>query len=285
MNIGIYQRKLSEYMQYKRYSKNSIDQYVSLIGKFLQYFEPVATKPSEISSEKIKQFLASKNGTNTHKAYLCAIKLFYDKVGGQQKKLESVEYPKASKKLPIVLSQDEIQRMFDACDNLKHLVIFSLIYSCGLRVSELINLKWAHIDRSRMIINIVAAKGNKDRQVSLPQAIVPLLTKYYYQYRSKIFVVNGQFGLQYSDTSIRAIVRELAQKAGIRKRVYTHLIRHCTFTHMVEAGTDINLIQRIAGHNNVKTTMIYCHLSDNLISKIRSPIEGIQLRSPGANRG
>jgi integrase/recombinase XerD len=275
MQIGKYQQKLSDYMKYKRYSENSIKNYISCIGKFLKHFESQATKPSEISAEKIKRFLASFSDANTHKAYLCSIKLFYDKIGNQPHKLDKVEYPKRDKKLPIVLSQDEIQRMFDKCTNLKHKVILALIYSCGLRVSELINLKWQHIDRSRMIINIIAAKGNKDRQVPLPEVLIPLLEKYYWSYRSKDFIINGQIKLQYSETSILSIIKQNAQKAGIKKRVYTHLLRHCTFTHMVEAGTDINIIQRIAGHNNVKTTMVYCHLSDSLISKVKSPINNI----------
>lgn len=277
MNIGNYQRQLSDWMNYKRYSQESIKNYVSCIGKFLKYFEEEATKPSEISADKIKRFLTRFTQPNTHKAYLSAIKLFYDKIGNQPNKLDKVEYPKQFKKLPIVLSQDEIQRMFNVCENLKHKVILSLLYSCGLRVSELINLKWSHIDRSRMIINIIAAKGNKDRQVALPEMLIPLLTKYYRSYKSELYVLNGQFELQYSENSVRQVMKQLATKANINKRVYTHLIRHCCFTHMVEQGTDINLIQKIAGHNNVKTTMIYCHLSDNLISKIKSPIESIHL--------
>lgn len=276
MNVGIYQTKLSEWMQYKRYSEVSIKNYVSCIGKFLQYFENEATKPSEISAEKIKKFLTTLH-PNTHKAYLSAIKLFYDKVGGQPAKLDRVEYPKQPKHLPVVLSQDEIQRMFNVCENTKHRVILALLYSCGLRVSELINLKWCHIDRSRMIINIIAAKGNKDRQVALPSSIIPLLENYYRQYRPKPYVLSGQFTSQYSATSVRQVMKQLAEKAKINKRVYTHLIRHCCFTHMVEQGTDINLIQKIAGHNNPKTTQIYCHLSDSLISRIHSPIERIAI--------
>lgn len=277
MNIGNYQRQLSEWMLYKRYSPNSIKAYVSCIGKFLAAFETEATKPSEISAEKIKRFLAAFSDANTHKAYLSAIKLFYDKVGHQPHKLDGVEYPKQGKKLPVVLSIDEIQRLFSVCENTKHKVIIALLYSCGLRISELINLKWKHIDRSRMIINIIAAKGNKDRQVALPEVIIPLLEKYWNEYLSKEFVLNGQFDIQYSTTSVRAVVKQLAVKARINKRLYPHLLRHCTFTHMVEQGTDINLIQKIAGHNNVKTTMIYCHLSDSLISKIQSPINRIAI--------
>lgn len=144
----------------------------------------------------------------------------------------------------------------------RHKVIFALLYSCGLRVSELINLKWAHINRSRMIINIL-----QGRQVMLTPEMIPLLEKYWKEYRPKVYVLNGQFDPQYSATSVGQVIKQLAQKSGIHKRVYTHLIRHCSFTHMVESGTDINLIQRLAGHNNVKTTMIYTHISDNLISK------------------
>jgi site-specific recombinase XerD len=277
MNTGNYQRQLSDWMKYKRYSPKSISNYTSCIGKFLQYFENEATKPSEISADRIKKFLTTKTKTNTHRAYLCAIKLFYTKVGHQPRKLDDIEYPRSEKKLPIVLSQDEIQKMFDVCENIKHKVILALLYSCGLRVSELLNLEWKHIDRSRMIINIIHGKGAKDRQVFLPKPIIPLLEKYYKEYHPKQYILNGQFDIKYSQQSILQVVKQLSEKAGIKKRVYTHLIRHCCFTHLVEGGTDINLIQKIAGHQNVKTTMIYCHLSDNLISKIQSPINSMRI--------
>jgi integrase/recombinase XerD len=277
MKIGSYQQKLSEWMQYKRYSPESIKNYVSCIGKFLAHFEKEATKPSEISAEKIKIFLTQFKEPNTHKSYLSAIKLFYAKVGNQPDKLNKVEYPKQSKKLPIVLSPDEIQAMFTACENLKHRVILAMLYSVGLRVSELINLQWSHIDRSRMIINIVQAKGKKDRQAPLAPQLIPLLAKYYLQYKSKQYILNGQTEPQYTARSVGEVVKQLAEKAGIKKRVYTHLIRHCTFTHMVEAGTDINLIQKVAGHSNVKTTNIYLHISDHFISKINSPLQKINL--------
>jgi site-specific recombinase XerD len=192
-------------------------------------------------------------------------------------KIDKIPYPKAEKKLPIVLSVEEIQRMFDACENIKHKTILALLYSAGLRVSELIGLKWTHIDRSRMIINIIQAKGQKDRQAALSPDLIPLLEKYYFQYKSVEYVLNGQNVLQYSDRSVGEVVKQLAEKAGLGKRVYTHLIRHNCFTHMVEAGTDINLIQKLAGHNNVKTTNIYLHISHNHISKIQSPITGIRL--------
>lgn len=278
MNIGKYIQRYSEDLKLKNYADNTIKNYCSQVELFLKHFEPVATKPSEISERQIKTWLLQANTINSRKHRISAVKLFYELTGKQPLKFKYIEYPRSEKKLPIVLSQKEIQAMFTECENLKHKVILSLLYSCGLRVSELLNLKWEHIDRSRMIINIIAAKGKKDRQVMLSESLVPLLIEYYRQYKPKEYVLNGQFSLQYSETSVNQVVKQLAKKAGIdNKRVYTHLIRHCSFTHMVEAGIDINLIQRLAGHANVKTTGIYTHISHNLISKIKSPIESITI--------
>lgn len=272
MNIEKYVELYSKDLQLKNYANNTIENYVCQVEMFLKYFEPVANKPSEISERQIKEWLLMAKTINSRKHKLSAIKLFYSLTGKQPMKMKYIEYPRSEKKLPVVLSQEEVQRMFDVCDNIKHKVILSLLYACGLRVSELINLKWQHIDRSRMIINIIAAKGKKDRQVMLPAAIIPLLEKYYRVYKPKEYVLNGQFQLKYSAGSVNEIVKSLAAKAGINKRVYTHLMRHNCFTHMVENGIDINLIQRIAGHASVKTTAIYTHISHNIISKIESPI-------------
>ena len=169
--------------------------------------------------------------------------------------------------------------MFNVCENKKHKVILALLYSCSLRVSELINLKWKDIDRSRMIINIIQAKGNKDRQVGLNDPLIKLLEDYYHEYKSVIYVLNGQgSSRQYSERSVGEVVKQLAFKASIKnKNVYTHLIRHTSATHMVENGIDINLIQKLLGHSNVKTTNIYLHISHNHISKIKSPFQSINL--------
>ncbi len=248
--------------------------YISCVQTFLYAFNKYR-EPKEIPTQEIKEWLLSFGSINTRNHKLCGIKSFYEITVGMPVKMDKIPFSNKEKKLPIVLSVEEIQSMFNVCDNLKHRVILSLLYSAGLRVSELINLRWQQIDRSRMIINIIAGKGKKDRQVMLSPKLIPLLEKYYKEYRSKEYVLNGQFELQYSDRSVLQVVKQLAAKAGIKKDVWTHLIRHCSFTHMVEAGTDINLVQRIAGHNSVKTTNIYLHTSHNLISRIQSPIMAI----------
>lgn len=277
MNIGKYIELYSEDLKLKNYAMSSIDNYCSQVSLFLRHFERYVTKPSEINEKQIKGWLLETKTINSRKHRISALKLFYKFTIRQPLKFKYIEYPKSDKKLPIVLSVEEIQKMFNVCENKKHKVILALLYSCGLRVSELINLKWANIDRSRMIINIIQAKGNKDRQVMLSPELIPLLTDYYKEYRSKEYVLNGQFDIQYSARSVGEVMKQLADKAGILKRVYTHLMRHCSFTHMLESGTDLNLIQRLAGHSNVKTTSIYAHISHNLISKIKSPIQSIKL--------
>ena len=279
MNISDHVVKLRNYMEFRNYSERSIKNYCSNLTGFLAHFEKLnVTHPDKINSEMVIAFLKRFTEPATHSGCHSAIKIYYEKVAHVGiEKFKFIERPKKNKKLPIVLSQSEVQSMFDVCENLKHKTILALLYSCGLRVSELINLKWQHIDRVRMIINIIAAKGKKDRQVGLTPSIIPLLEDYFREYKSVVYVLNGQTFLQYSSRSVGEVVKQLALRAGINKRVYTHLLRHCTFTHMVENGTDINLIQRVAGHSNIKTTNLYTHISHNFISKIVSPLQQIQL--------
>lgn len=277
MNIPKYIERYRKDLKLKNYAENTINNYVSQLNCFLNAFDGKFSEPSKVNEKSIKEWLLEAKTINSRKHRISAIKLFYIHTIKQPLKFKYIEYPRSDKKLPQVLSIGEVQKMFSACTNLKHKVILSLLYSCGLRVSELINLKWSHIDRSRMIINVIGGKGNKDRQVMLSQPLIPLLEKYYKEYKSKEYILNGQFDIQYTSRSVLEVIKKIGQMAGINKRVYTHLMRHNCFTHLVEAGTDINLIQKLAGHSNVKTTLIYTHISHNLISKINSPLMNINL--------
>lgn len=278
MEIRKWYDRYSTDCKLKYSSTKTQENYLCSVGTFLKYFEN-EIEPKSISNQSIKEWLLKFETINTRNHKLCAIKSFYELTVGMPLKLDKIPFSKKDKKLPIVLSVAEIQKMFNVCENKKHKVILSLLYSCGLRVSELINLKWQHIDRSRMIINIIQAKGNKDRQVMLAPQLIPLLETYWKEYKPKEYVLNGwKDEPQYSERSVGQVIKQLAAKAGINnKRVYTHLMRHCSFTHMVESGTDINLIQKLAGHSNVKTTAIYTHISHNLISSIQSPINNINI--------
>lgn len=277
MNYRKWIERYSTDCKLKYNSESTFNNYVSCVKSFLIKFDKY-NEPKEIPTQEIKEYLLNFNTINTRKHNLCSIKSFYKLTVGMPYKIDKIPYPKSDKKLPIVLSIEEIQKMFNVCENKKHKAILALLYSCGLRVSELINLKWNNIDRSRMIINIVKSKGNKDRQVPLSNDIITLLESYYREYKSIEYVFNGQKSLRYSKRSAGEVIKQLADKSGIcNKRVYTHLIRHCSATHLLESGTDISIIQKILGHSNSKTTQIYAQISHNLISKINTPLSNIKL--------
>lgn len=277
MNFPKYEALFIQEMNRRNYSPETVKNYTSCLRMFFKYFK-AKDHPLHINEQDIRDYLSQFSVTNTQRSQHGAIKKFYEICIGQKEKFKYIPYARKEQKLPIVLSQDEIQKMFTVCKNKKHKVILALLYSCGLRVSELINLQWSHIDRSRHVINIIQAKGKKDRQVPLPDQLIPLLESYWREYKSEKYVLNGwKTAPQYSERSVGQVIKQLAEKSGLRKRVWTHLIRHCTFTHMVENGTDINLIQRVAGHSSVKTTAIYTHISHNIISKVASPLAGIRI--------
>lgn len=163
MNISEHTDNFIQEMKRRNYSKNTIDNYSSCIKFF--FGQSKKDHPKNINEQDIKDFLGTFKEVNTQRNYHSAIKKFYDICLGQKNKFKYIPYAQKNNKLPIVLSVEEIQRMFDVCENKKHKVILALLYSCSLRVSELINLKWTNIDRSRMVINIIQAKGNKDRQM------------------------------------------------------------------------------------------------------------------------
>lgn len=277
MEILKYMTEFENELKRKFFREMSIKNYVSCLGIFLKYFDGKKKEPKAINEDDIKEYLRQFKEQNTQRSHHSAIKCFYKYVLNQPNKFKYIEYAKRNRKLPIVHSQDEIQKLISACDNLKHKAIICLMYACGLRVGEVIKLEVKDIDSKRMIINIRDAKGGKDRQVMLPQNLLTLLRNYYTQYKPDTFLFNGQFELQYSERSIAQFLKRYSQLAGLNKRIYPHLIRHDSFTHLCESGCDIALIQKLAGHQNIKTTNLYLHISHNTISKIQSPLTNINI--------
>lgn len=267
--------KLFEFeLKGNRFRDNSIHNYVNCVSVFLNKFKDRAS-PKHINEMDIKEFLYAFSEHNTQRAYHSAIKAFYKYVVKQKNKFRFIKYCKKKQKLPVVLSVEEMQRLIFACSNIKHKTILCLMYSTGLRISEVINLKIQNIDSSRMIINIIDAKGGKDRQVTLDPLLLDLLRLYYKEYRPVTYLFNGKDLLQYSESSIAQFLQKYANIAGLRKKVNPHLIRHCYATHLHEAGTDLTIVQRLLGHASIKTTQIYSHTSHNHISKLKTPLQSI----------
>lgn len=263
----------------RKYSDNTVKVYLNMFGIFIKYFAGKDIR--YISDINIKQFLLDTVNNGASISYqnqlINSIKFYYEKVLNRPKKTYYINRPIKEKRLPVLLSQNEICCIIKQIKNLKHKAIFYLLYSCGLRVSEIINIKISNVDSERMIINIIQAKGKKDRQVPLSNNVLKILREYYKLFKPTEYLFNGQSKPKYSAKSIQKFLQSYAIKAGIKKRIYPHLIRHCSFTHMMEEGTDINIIQKIAGHSNVKTTMVYAHLSTSFISGIKTPDQFLKI--------
>jgi integrase/recombinase XerD len=184
-----------------------------------------------------------------------------------------LERPKKSRKLPSVLSQEEVLKIISSTQNLKHRAILVLIYSCGLRISELVNLELTdfHIQRKQLVIK--NGKGRKDRYVSLADSFIPLLSNYYHSYKPKFYFVEGQKGGKYSTESVRQFLKKSCVKANIKKTVTPHTLRHSYATHLLENGVDIRYIQSLLGHAKPETTMIYTHVRRKDLMEIQNPLD------------
>lgn len=250
--------------------------YIAQVGKFLNKFAQYR-EPKEVPTQEIKEWLLSEECTNTRNHTLCAVKSFYQITVGMPNKIDKIPYSRKAQALPMPLSVDEVVRLFKACENKKHKAIISLLFGCGMRVGEVINLMPRQIDRERMVIHIINGKGAKDRFVPLDDFVLKNLEEYFKEYRPVKWLFNGQFSkqespTQYTDRSINQFLKQIAIKAGITKDIYSHLGRHSYATMLVESGIDLGIIQNILGHKNQKTTLIYAKISSARISSIKSPL-------------
>jgi site-specific recombinase XerD len=276
MDVGKAIELFTQRMQSKNWSDSTIKNYRSQVNCFLQHYKHVP-KAKEISANTIEQYLLTKCAINTRNHARCGITAFYKLVINQPMKLAHIPFPKKEKKLPQPIDASDVQKLLNVCTNIKHKAIIALLYSAGLRVSEVINLKITHIDSTKNIINIICGKGKKDRQVMLDASMLQLLRTYYKAYLPKEYLFNGQFEPQYSERSINQFLKKYAALAGIKQRIHAHLLRHCFATHSLEQGTDIRIIQKLLGHNSIKTTNIYTHVSSYLIAKTTSPLAHLKL--------
>lgn len=203
-----------------------------------------------------------------------SVKFYFEKMLHQPRKIYHLKRPRKNYKQPEILDETEIQKLFSFCENKKHWCILALLYECGLRGSEVINLRIKDIDSKLMVIHIKDAKGHKDRMVNLTPPLLDGLRKYFLEYKPIIYLFNGQAGLaQYSIRSIEEIVRKLAKKAGINKRVFPHLLRANHITHQWDLETDSLLLMRTSGHNSLKTTAGYARHSTKKINTMPSLIQ------------
>lgn len=255
----------------RKYAPNSVATYC---GCLQIAFNKIGEYPS---ITEIKDYLITIDNFSYHKQMLNAIRKYFEFVLKLPIDLKDIPYPRREYKLPEVLSIEDVQKIISVPKNEKHQAIICLLYSTGIRVSELINLKITDIDSQRMVINIRSSKGNKDRQLMLDEKLLLILRKHYEKEKNPIYLFGGQFTNQYTESSVNQLLKYWAKKAGVNKRVYAHIYRHSFACHLLDAGTDMHIIQKLLGHNDIKTTEIYARVSTKIISKVKSPLSNISL--------
>ncbi len=271
--------KFKQFLRSKRYSESTIATYSEALKSFLIFYreKPIA----EITNEDVivynNEYILKNNLSASYQNQIVnAIKLFFKIIHNSKIEIDKIHRPKRSKVLPNVLSKEEIKLILNAHSNIKHKIMLSLIYSCGLRCGELLSLKPVHIDSNRNIVLLKNAKGKKDRIVPLSPKILEMLREYYKVYKPTTYLFEGQTkGQSYDDRSLQQVLKQALQKTGITKPATLHWLRHSYATHLLESGTDLRYIQELLGHNSSKTTEIYTHVSTKSLQQIKSPFDNL----------
>lgn len=264
------------YLQGKRLSKSSINTYSNFVLKLLVYnHKPIIDITNRDIELFIENVIAKQDyAISTHRQCISALKHFVELHSLPEVKIEGLSRPRRDQMIPQVLSKEEVIDILKFTRNLKHRSILALIYSSGLRVGEALNLRLVDINVDRRQILVRKGKGRKDRMVIMAESIVPLLNNYLSTYQPKLYFVEGQQeGELYSSSSVRSVLSVSCKRAGIKKRVTPHTLRHSFATHMLENGIDLRYIQELLGHSKPETTMIYTHVAQKDLMKIRSPLD------------
>lgn len=271
--------KFTLWLRSKRYSEKTIITYCDGLKSFLVFYNK---KPIQsITNEDVIIFnneyiIKNKLSESYQNQIVNAIKLYFKIIRETKIDIEKIHRPKRAKTLPNVLSKEEVKAILEAPTNIKHKMMLSLIYSCGLRSGELLALEPKHIDSKRNIVLLKNSKGKKDRIAPLSPKILELLRSYYLMYKPVKYLFEGNIvGEPYSEKSLQSIIKQSIKKASIKKPVTLHWLRHSYATHLLESGTDLRYIQELLGHSSSKTTEIYTHVSTKNIQQIKSPFDDL----------
>jgi integrase/recombinase XerD len=263
----------------KRYSENTQKTYGEALKSFLVFYK--ARHISELTNEDVvfynnEYIIKNKLSASFQNQIVNAIKLYFKTIQDKSITLDKIHRPKRGHLLPNVLSKQEVKLILEAHHNIKHKMMLSLIYSCGLRCGELLALKPVHIDSKRNIVLLKNSKGNKDRMVPLSMKILDMLREYYKICKPVVYLFEGQSaGMPYEARSLQLVLKQALVKVKITKPVTLHWLRHSYATHLLESGTDLRYIQELLGHSSSRTTEIYTHVSTKSIQQIKSPFDDL----------
>jgi integrase/recombinase XerD len=272
---------MQKYLDEVRYSDRTNETYLALLELYFKYFND--KDPLAISMEEVSEFMHDFIVSNGYSAsyqnqIISAIKTFYRISGRNNSDLQLFERPRKSRALPKVFSKEEVKRILNATRNTKHKLLLWIIYSCGLRRSEVTNIKLSDLDRDRGVVHIREGKGRVDRIVPVSRKVWEKLDEYLDGFHPGKYLFEGQSGGRYSSESVYRVFKHALEQSGIKKEVGVHSLRHSYATHLHESGLDIRYIQELLGHRSTRTTEIYTHVSRRNLVVIRSPIEDMDVK-------
>ncbi|MEM4245370.1 MAG: tyrosine-type recombinase/integrase [Candidatus Nanoarchaeia archaeon] len=268
--------QLETELKLRGFSQQTVKTYVRHNKLFLDF---IKKEPKNVTEEDIKSYLAhviSKEKAAPRSIALkkAALKFFYDEL--MKKGIVNLKSPKIPKSNPTVLTKEEVKALINAASRDKTRLIIELIYSSGLRVSEAVSLKVNDLDFDNHIIRVKSGKGSKDRITILSTNLIPELKRYILTLNNdEVYLFPNSKGSNLSVRNIQKLIQKAATRAGIKKKVSPHVLRHSFATHLLEAGTDIRLIQELLGHSQLSTTQIYTHVSNEQLSRIKSPLDTV----------
>ena len=263
-------------MRVRNYSPRTITTYLSLVAAMARHF---GKSPDLITSPELKEYLFHKVAQDqlspsAINQIISAFKILHSDGLGLPWDTFQIKRPKRPKPLPLVFSKQEIAAILSTIKNRKHYCLIALAYATGLRLNEVVHLKPADLDSSRMQIRVSSGKGNKDRYTLFPAGLLDQLREYYRFYRPKTFLFEGMTpGQPYSARSAQAVLKKALTSAGISKEASFHTLRHSFATHLMEQGTSIRILQDLLGHRSLKTTSVYLHVCKFEAAQIKSPLE------------
>jgi integrase/recombinase XerD len=268
-------QKLEVELKISKNSKYTLRNYLNANSELLTFSQK---NPEEMTEDDVKSFMASKLSDSSSSSiivFLSALRFAYTSIL-KRDITAGIKRPKREKRIPAVLTKEEVKQLFNALQNKKSKLMISLAYACGFRVSELVNLKVADLNFNEMVAHVRQAKGKKDRVVNLPAFLLEDLKEQvsHQQADKQEYLFTGPNG-QLTERNIQKIVMAAAKKAGIEKEVHPHTLRHSFATHLLENGVDIRKIQELLGHADLSTTQIYTHISREELKKIQSPIDNL----------
>ncbi len=260
---------LKREMEIRNFSYKTNKSYINSVAKFLEF-----AGEQELNQDLVKKYIQieikrKEPATITHDIF--AIQFFFANVLGNK---VYIPRPKKNRKIPEILTKEEVREMINSLDNIKHKLILKVLYGCGLRVGEVVNLKKEDLNFEENLIHIKLGKGKRDRFVKIPESAKEELKNYCKLDNSGILFPSNRGG-KLTTATIQAIVENSAKRAGVQKEVYPHLLRHSFATHLLESGVDLRIIQKLLGHADIKTTQIYTQISQASIKNIKSPLDNL----------